>query len=258
MRSGDTPQRERQAMLRKPPHILITTPESLYLLLTSPKAREMFRTVRTVIVDEIHTLAGNKRGVHLSLSLERLQHLAAPAGPAHRPLGHHPPAGRGGALPGRQRVAMATRQTRIRVGDQRRRQRQCPKSHAGPRPVTIVDAGYRKPLDLQVETVGRTTSATCPASSIWPSIIPRVLELIRQHQTTLIFANNRRLAERTADRLNEQIAAEAAGQAVRPHRRRRGQRHRLDGGRHRRARRPDPRPPRQHVQGGPAGDGTQL
>ncbi|HNT78789.1 MAG TPA: DEAD/DEAH box helicase, partial [Anaerolineae bacterium] len=76
VRSGDTPQRDRQAMLREPPHILITTPESLYLLLTSPKAREMFRTVHTVIVDEIHTLAGNKRGVHLSLSLERLQHLA--------------------------------------------------------------------------------------------------------------------------------------------------------------------------------------
>jgi len=76
VRSGDTPQRERRAMVRQPPHILITTPESCYLLLTSPKARDMFRTVRTVIVDEIHTLAGNKRGVHLALSLERLQHLA--------------------------------------------------------------------------------------------------------------------------------------------------------------------------------------
>src|SRR5512142_729692 len=76
VRTGDTPSHVRAAMLKKPPHILITTPESLYLMLTSPRARQMFRTVRTVIVDEIHTLAGNKRGVHLSLSLERLEHLA--------------------------------------------------------------------------------------------------------------------------------------------------------------------------------------
>jgi ATP-dependent Lhr-like helicase len=76
VRSGDTPQRERRSMVRKPPQILITTPESFYLMLTSPRAREIFRTVRTVIVDEIHTLAGNKRGVHLSLSLERLERLA--------------------------------------------------------------------------------------------------------------------------------------------------------------------------------------
>ena len=76
VRSGDTPQRDRRAMVREPPQILITTPESFYLMLTSPVAREMFRTVRVVIVDEIHTLAGNKRGVHLSLSLERLAHLA--------------------------------------------------------------------------------------------------------------------------------------------------------------------------------------
>jgi ATP-dependent Lhr-like helicase len=82
VRSGDTPSRERQAMLRKAPHILITTPESLYILLTSPRARELFRTVRTLIVDEIHTLAGSKRGVHLAISLERLQHLAA--GPVQR------------------------------------------------------------------------------------------------------------------------------------------------------------------------------
>ena len=76
VRTGDTPRSARQAMVRQPPYILITTPESLYLLLTSPRAREMFRSVRTVIVDEIHTLCGNKRGVHLALSLERLEHLA--------------------------------------------------------------------------------------------------------------------------------------------------------------------------------------
>jgi len=193
VRSGDTPQRERQAMLRQPPHILITTPESFYLLLTSPKARDMFRTVRTVIVDEIHTLAGNKRGVHLSLSLERLQHLAA------QPI---------------QRLGLsATIQPLDEVarflggsawqGEGEARTLQ-------PRPVTIVNAAYKKALDLQVVTVV-DDFRNLPGDSIWPSIIPCVLQLIRQHQTTLVFTNNRRLAERTADRLNEQIAAEAAG-----------------------------------------------
>jgi len=195
VRSGDTPQRERQAMLRQPPHILITTPESFYLLLTSPKARDMFRTVGTVIVDEIHMLAGNKRGVHLSLSLERLQHLASqpvqrlglsatiqPLDEVARFLG-------GSAWQGK--------------GEARSLQ---------PRPVTVINAAYEKVLDLQVVTAVEDFR-DLPGDSVWPSIIPRVLTLIRQHQTTLIFTNNRRLAERTADRLNEQIAAEAAGKA---------------------------------------------
>jgi ATP-dependent Lhr-like helicase len=195
VRSGDTPQRERQAMLRTPPQILITTPESFYLLLTSPKAREMFRTVRTVIVDEIHTLAGNKRGVHLSLSLERLQHFAAqpiqriglsatiqPLDEVARFLG-------GSAWSGEGTGRTLT-----------------------PRPVTVVAAGYKKALDLQVETVV-DDFRQLPGDSIWPAVMARLSHLIRQHQTTLIFANNRRLAERTADWLNEQLAAEAAGQA---------------------------------------------
>ena len=203
VRSGDTPQRERQAMLRQPPHILITTPESFYLLLTSPKARDMFRTVRTVIVDEIHTLAGNKRGVHLSLSLERLQHLAA------QPI---------------QRLGLsATIQPLDEVahflgGSEWQGQGAGELSEARalqPRPVTIINAAYKKALDLQVVTVvddlGTNRRPELPGGSIWPSVIPRVLQLIRQHQTTLVFTNNRRLAERTADRLNEQIAAEAAG-----------------------------------------------
>ena len=196
VRSGDTPQRERQAMLKRPPHILITTPESLYMMLTSQRARQLFQSVRTVIVDEIHTLAGDKRGVHLALSLERLQHLA------EQPI---------------QRIGLSAT---IRPLDEVAR-------YLGgnawdgeangerilqPRPVTIVDAGYKKPLDLLVETVV-DDFRNLPGGSVWPAIIPRVLDLIRQHRTTLIFVNNRRLAERTADWLNEQIAAEAAGQA---------------------------------------------
>lgn len=194
VRSGDTPQRERRAMVRQPPHILITTPESFYLLLTSPRAREMFRTVRTVIVDEIHTVAGNKRGVHLSLSLERLQRLS------DRPIQR---IGLSATIRPLEEVARFLGGSEWRgEGDQR---------SLHPRAVTTVDAGYEKPLDLRVVTVVEDFR-DLPGDSVWPSIIPRVLALIRQHRTTLVFANNRRLAERTADRLNEQIAAEAAGE----------------------------------------------
>jgi ATP-dependent Lhr-like helicase len=196
VRSGDTPQRERRAMLREPPHILITTPESFYLLLTSPKARDMFRTVRTVILDEIHTLAGNKRGVHLSLSLERLAHLASQPvqrlglSATIRPLDEVARFLGGSAWQGE--------------GDARSLQ---------PRPVTVIDAAYEKPLDLQVVTVVEDFR-DLPGDSIWPSVIPHLLRLIRQHRTTLIFVNNRSLAERTADRLNEQIAAESTGKTT--------------------------------------------
>lgn len=189
VRSGDTPARDRQAMLRKPPQILITTPESLYILLTSPNARELFRTVHTVIVDEIHTLAGSKRGVHLALSLERLQQLASgqiqriglsatiqPLDEVARYLGGSAWQGEGA-----NRALVA-------------------------RPVTIVDAGYRKPLDLLVETVVEDFH-NIAGGSVWPSVVSRVVELIDQHRSTLIFVNNRRLAERAADWINEARSA---------------------------------------------------
>ncbi len=184
VRTGDTPASARAAMLKTPPHILITTPESLYLMLTSPRAREMFRTVRTVIVDEIHTLCGNKRGVHLSLSLERLCDLADEV----------------------QRIGLSAtikpleEAARFLGGQQ-------PLQVGKPRPVTIVNAGYKKPLDLRVVTVVDNFH-NLPGETIWPHIVPQLLNDIRQHHTTLVFANNRRLAERTADRLNTQFAAE--------------------------------------------------
>jgi len=189
VRTGDTPGHVRQQMLKQPPHILITTPESLYLMLTSPRAREMFRrTVHTLIVDEIHTLCGNKRGVHLSLTLERLEHET-----------------------GRrvQRIGLSATQKPLEevarfLGGQ---------EWAGnppllvPRPVTVVDTGYKKALDLQVVTVVKDFR-DMPGDTIWPSVVARVLSDIRRRRSTLVFANNRRLAERTADRLNAQIAAE--------------------------------------------------
>ena len=199
VRTGDTPSSVRAAMVKHPPHILITTPESLYLMLTSPRAREMFRTVESVIVDEIHTLCGNKRGVHLALSLERLCHLAE--GQVQR-------IGLSATIRPLEEVARF-------LGGQEKRSDEGPNpdeaadSHSSfvARPVTIVDAHYHKPLDLQVVTVVEDFRGL-PGDSIWPAVIPRVLEDIRRHRTTLIFANNRRLAERTADRLNAQLAAE--------------------------------------------------
>ncbi|MBN1877823.1 MAG: DEAD/DEAH box helicase [Anaerolineae bacterium] len=215
VRSGDTPQRERQAMLREPPHILITTPESFYLLLTSPRAREMFRTVHTVIVDEIHTLAGNKRGVHLSVSLERLQRLAEqpvqriglsatidPLDEAARFLGGY-----------EWKEASGIENQALRVTDYELPAEERPSTILSPRPVTIINAAYQKALDLQVVTTV-DDFRNLPGDSVWPSIIPQVLDLIRSHRTTLVFTNNRRLAERAGDYLNEQWAAEASGKAT--------------------------------------------
>jgi len=193
MRTGDTPGRERQALVRTPPDILITTPESLYLMLTS-RARETLRSVEYVIVDEIHALAPTKRGAHLMLSLERLEAIT-----------HRPP----------QRIALSATQRPLDeiarfLGGQ---------TEAGPRPVTIVDAGSRKPLDLEVVVPvddmaelgqqappapdGSLELTTEPRASIWPHVHPRLVELIRAHHTTLVFCNARRLAERLAAHLND-------------------------------------------------------
>jgi ATP-dependent Lhr-like helicase len=207
LRTGDTPQRERQAMLRNPPDVLITTPESLYLMLTS-RAREFLVDTEWVIVDEIHAVARAKRGAHLAITLERLEYLAG------RRL---------------QRIGLSATQRpleevgRFLVG-------------AG-RKCTIVDAGLRKPLDLKihvpVENMGEPhahdvtdpavggmgtaagggdlvgsgiATSEAPAAtqrSIWPAIYPELLELVRRHRSTIVFVNNRRGAERLAVRLNE-------------------------------------------------------
>ena len=197
MRTGDTPGKDRQALVRTPPDILITTPESLYLMLTS-RARESLRSVEYVIIDEIHAMAPTKRGAHLMLSLERLDEIA-----------HRPP----------QRIGLSATQRPLDeiarflggFGPDR------------PRPVTIVDAGSRK--DLQLEIIvpvddmaelaqnpapptdapidGPIDLAVEPRASIWPHIHPRLVELIREHHTTLVFCNARRLSERLAASLND-------------------------------------------------------
>ncbi len=194
VRTGDTPQSARAAMLKQPPDILITTPESLYLMLTAPRARDLFRTTRTVIVDEIHTLVGNKRGVHLALSLERLEHLASARV---------------------QRIGLSATiqpldQAARFLGGQEQWSVHSPQLANSSafvfRPVTIVNANYHKSLDLRVVTVVNDFN-DLPGETIWPSVVPQVLKDILTHRTTLIFANNRRLAERTADRLNAQFDA---------------------------------------------------
>ena len=210
VRSGDTPADERRRLVRSPPDVLITTPESLFLMLTS-QARTTLSGVRWVIIDEIHALAATKRGSHLALSLERLEHLVLAAG-----------------RPAPQRIGLsATQRPLEEIG------RFLGGSSGGgvPRPVTIVDAGQRKPMEVEVivpvadmarlgeildePASGPATNA--PArSSIWPSMHPMLLELIRAHRSTLIFVNARRLAERLAARLNELAEADEAGVPVTP------------------------------------------
>ncbi|MDQ1402324.1 MAG: ATP-dependent helicase Lhr and Lhr-like helicase [Actinomycetota bacterium] len=201
-RTGDTPQSERRDLLRHPPDILITTPESLYLLLTS-SARLTLASVEHVIVDEIHAVAATKRGTHLALSLERLERLA----------------------PGARRIGLSATQRPLDelarfLGGRRRGQG----GEWEPRPVTVVDAGVRKPLELEVivpvddmselgrpiESADGSPLLNGPAAgdpevrhSIWPAIQAELLALIRSHRSTLIFVNSRRLAERLANRLNE-------------------------------------------------------
>jgi ATP-dependent Lhr-like helicase len=192
IRTGDTPQRERAAMARRPPDILITTPESLYLILGS-RAREMLATAECVIVDEIHAVAAVKRGAHLALTLERLEHQAA--GPL-------------------QRIGLsATQRPLEEIG----------RFLAGPgRQVEILDTKLRKPLDLRIEVPVESMAEPQPAGdpleplpggepthgSIWPAIYPELLSLVREHRSTIVFVNNRRSAERVALRLNELAAQE--------------------------------------------------
>jgi ATP-dependent Lhr-like helicase len=209
IRTGDTPASERARFLRDPADLLITTPESLYLLLTS-RARESLRGVETIIVDEIHALVPAKRGVHLALSLERLamrcdrapQRIGLSA--TQRPLDEV-----ARFLGGVESSAGRQPRTREKGGIDA----EIGKEFADParvryRPVTIVDAGSKKALKLSIEVpvekLGSQGSQGSPgAPSIWAAIHPRVLELIRAHRSTLIFVNSRRLAERLAAAINE-------------------------------------------------------
>src|SRR3954466_330417 len=178
VRTGDTPQKERAEMLRNPPDILITTPESLYLMLTS-RARENLRGVRALILDEVHAVAGTKRGAHLALSVERLARLV------EEPF---------------QRVGLsATQRPLEEIG----------RFVSGAREIELVDAGTAKELDLQV-VMPVEDMREPEQTSIWPSIYPELLRLVQEHRSTILFVNNRRLAEMLALRLNELAEKEIA------------------------------------------------
>jgi ATP-dependent Lhr-like helicase len=182
VRTGDTPASRRQALLRRPPHVLVTTPESLYLLLTSEKGRRSLRTVRAVVVDEIHAVARDKRGAHLSLSLERLEALAE-----RRP----------------QRIGLSATQNpveeiaRFLVGSARVGKDGAPRC-------AVVDLGRRRPLDLAIEIPKDELSSVASKES-WGETYDRIAELVRQHRTTLVFVNTRRLAERASHALAERL-----------------------------------------------------
>ena len=194
VRTGDTAAEDRRKLATAPPDILITTPESLFLLLTS-QARETLRGVETVIVDEVHAVAGNKRGAHLALSLERLDALRGTSGAAQRV--------------GLSATVRPVAEVATFLG--------------GARPVTVVQPPSPKRIELTVvvpvedmtelDTVpGRSSDDSdgpAPARSIWPHVEERVLDLIDRHKSTIVFANSRRLAERLCGRLNE-LAAERA------------------------------------------------
>ncbi|MGH9721264.1 MAG: DEAD/DEAH box helicase, partial [Bryobacteraceae bacterium] len=173
VRTGDTPAWERQKLGGQPPHVLVTTPESLFILLTADKSRRMLSTVRTVIVDEIHAVADDKRGSHLALSLSRLDRLAT----AGRP----------------QRIGLSATVRPVEevarfLGDQ----------------TTIVQIGHRREMDIAVE-VPKDELGAVASNEMWSEIYDRIADLIRQHRTTLVFVNTRRLAERVCHHLEERV-----------------------------------------------------
>ena len=180
VRTGDTPQSERARMRRQPPHILVTTPESLYILLSTESGRNMLRTVRTVIVDEIHALAGNKRGAHLALSLERLEALC------ERP-------------PTRVGISATTKPIDVLTGFL---------TGVTDAPCTVIDEGHARERDLTLELPGSPLEAIMSAE-VWVEEYDRLAELIRAHRTTLVFVNTRRLAERAARHLAERLGDDA-------------------------------------------------
>ena len=177
VRSGDTPQTERAAMLRKPPHILVTTPESLYLLATAERSRQMLTTARVVIVDEIHAVLQSRRGAHLALTLERLDHLCG------RKL---------------QRIGLSATQKPIEEVAR----------FLTSAPCTIVDRGHKRRMDLAVEVPGSPLEAVM-SHEVWKEVYDRLVGLIESHRTTLITVNTRRLAERMARQLSERLGTES-------------------------------------------------
>jgi len=194
VRTGDTLMHERQKMLRRPPHILVTTPESLYILLTAQRSRAILTGVRTVIVDEIHAVADDKRGAHLALSLERLDKLVSQGAQPETAVPHEP-----GQCP--VRIGLSATQKPIETvahfltGNGR------------PDPV-VVNVGHKRTLDIAIE-VPEQELGPIASNELWDEVYDRIAELVRQHRSTLVFVNTRRLAERIAFNLAERLGEKA-------------------------------------------------
>ena len=190
VRTGDTTAAQRQALIKKPPHILVTTPESLYLLLTSESGRDMLRTVRALIMDEIHAVVDDRRGAHLALSVERLAALTKSA--SGEPL---------------QRIGLSATQkpieevARFLVGTQA-------VDASGKPDCEIIDIGHRREMDLAIELPKSPLEAVM-SNEVWEEIYRRLAELIQSHRTTLVFVNTRRMAERVTHHLSELLGADA-------------------------------------------------
>ena len=191
LRTGDTPSHRRTAMVKKPPQILVTTPESLFLLLTAEKSREMLRTVDTVIIDEIHALVRDKRGSHMALSIERLESLTS-----HR----------------LQRIGLSATQKPIsRMAEFLIGQRADDTNETATElDCQIVDVGHQRDLDLGIEIPPSELSAVCSHEQ-WAEVTNRLVELINEHRSTLIFVNTRRLAERVTHHLSHLLGEDAVG-----------------------------------------------
>jgi len=184
VRTGDTLAKDRRLMLKRPPHILVTTPESLYILLTAEKSRAILRDVETVILDEIHAVADDKRGVHLALSLERLEHLT-----------------------GRSPVRIGLSATQKPIEEVARFLAGNSDEHSPPPEPVIVDVGHKRKMDLAVE-VPFSELGPVASNEMWGEIYDRIVELVNTHRSTLLFVNTRRLAERIAHQLGERLGEE--------------------------------------------------
>ena len=186
VRTGDTTAAQRKALIKKPPHILVTTPESLYLLLTSDSGRGMLRTARTLILDEIHAVVDDRRGAHLALSVERLAALTK------QPL---------------QRIGLSATQrpieevARFLIGTRA-------VDEAGKPDCEIIDIGHRCELDLAIE-IPKSPLEAVMSNEVWKEVYHRLAELIQAHRTTLVFVNTRRMAERVTHHLSELLGADA-------------------------------------------------
>ena len=227
VRTGDTPMTERQQMLKRPPHILVTTPESLFILLTAEKSRRLLQTIRTVIVDEIHAVAPNKRGAHLALSLERLEALTHTKpqriglSATQRPIeaiarflvGNRNSSIVNGQWSIGSEPSAISNQPSVSDSDNSSLNIQNFELTEAPAtpypspltsPCTIIDVGHKREMDLAVEVPKDELSAVA-TNAIWADVYDRVAELVRQHRSTLVFVNTRRLAERVSHSLEERL-----------------------------------------------------